>query len=252
MPVSLGATYAMSIQAILDKIPALAGKLLAFFIIFFTAGFIYGVVKTKNNRIDDIIAYVKVDYTDYIPSSLSVSCSSTRPSYVYNIPTGNILPDPAAKEEALSSFKTEIAQAMPTNPGPVMTTGAGIFGFGAAWEGFKMGHGNIKDGLIIALGAVFGFPLGYHVSTQWMEMNCPSEDLFKLLDKDDTWRAIVDTMFLRLYNEIYEHCSEIMSDRSKFDTLVKQMDDKGFDTPGRHYSYEDFSELTAMLADCQK
>lgn len=188
----------MSTYRILEKAIEVAFALLMFFILFFLAGFIYGTVKTSNNRIDDVISYVKIEYTNNTPSSLSVSCSSSRPSYIYNILTENINPDPAAKEEAISSFKPIIAEAIPRDPGSIMTTGSGLLGFGAAWEAFKLGHGNIKNGLIIVFGSIFGAPFGYYVATHWVNINCPSEDLFRLLDQKETWVAIVDKIFLKL------------------------------------------------------
>ena len=250
--VRLGAACVMSIHFILDKISEVAGALIAFFILFFMAGFIYGVEKTRNARIDDIIGYLKIDLTDGVPTSLSLSCSSSRPSYVFSIPAKSFRSDPAAKEQALLSFKKLIADAVPSDPEPFMTTSAGLLGFGTAWKAFKEGDGNIKEGLIIAFGAVFGAPFGYLVSTNWMKMNCPSEDLFQLLDKDEIWDAIVDKLFLRAYDVVFGFCYSNVRGETKRAAILKRMRDDDFNVAGRRYSYEDFLELKAISEACEK
>lgn len=242
----------MSVQSVIEKVLEIAGKLLMAFILFFAVGFVYGVVKTKRNRIHDILPYVKIEYVDDIPSSLSVTCSSSRPSHIYNIGAGVVVPDPAAKEEALSSLKPLITEIIPSNTGPLTTAGAGLLGFGTAWEAFKKGHGNIKDGLIIVFGSIFGAPLGYYVSSRWMKMNCPSEDLFQQLDRKETWTAIVDSLFLKYYNYTYSFCLDEIHDRSAFATVVDKMRSTGFDVEGRHYTDEDFRKLKVISAACQK
>lgn len=246
----------MSVRSILEKASEVAVALLMFFALFFAVGFIYGVEKTRNNRIADIINYIKVDSVDNVPSSLSIACASSRPSYVYDINTMSLEPDPAAKEEALSSFKPLISEAIPSDTGPLMTAGSGLFGFGAAWEAFKMGRGNVREGLIIAFGSVFGAPMGYYVSTNWMNMNCPSEGLFQMLDKRETWTAIVDKLFLKYYNNIYRYCLKVIDGRpaseAQYNAFLDKMRNTGFDKEGRHYTYADFRELKMILERCQR